>query len=123
MTLPESPDDAWQVVRQDVEDAFGAAFPGELVPVEPFETDLLITSGPTVAVPWRWIGHHERPFAGIHPAGTEVVVTGVTMLRDGPEGELVFHRLVDWHALYTQLGATIGNRSTLDRRDVATSAP
>lgn len=115
MTLPEDPESAWALVDDDVRSVFAEAFPGELVGVAPFERDQHIASATTVAVPWRWVGRHEQPFLDIPPTKLTVEITGVTMLHDDPDGELRFHRLVDWLGLYTRLGVVIGSRTTIDR--------
>ena len=115
MTLPEDPETTWMLVEGDVGSVFAEAFPGELVDVEPFERGERIASEATIVVPWRWVGRHEQPFVGIAATALPVEITGVTMLRDDPDGQLLFHRIVDWLGLYTQLGVVIGTRNTIDR--------
>ncbi len=103
------------VVRHDVSAAFASAFPGRFSVPEPFATERPIASDTTVAVPWRWHGTHEGPFADIPATGFEVDISGVTLLRTDEHGAVLHHRIVDWLHLYQQLGVVIGSRAPLDR--------
>jgi hypothetical protein len=78
---------------------------------DPLADTAPIVSGDVAVVPWQWIGIHEAKFHGLRPTRQPVDFTGVTILR--AEGdELVFHRQVDWLALYTQIDAVVATRRT-----------
>ena len=56
-------------------------------------------------------GDVRRTFLGIGATGNPVVVHGITLVSDDPEGEVgqpVFTRVVDWAPVYAQLGMAPG---------------
>lgn len=113
MPLPESLDEIVAIVADDVAGALGAAFPGELSLVEDLADVLPIGSTDVTAVPWTWRGRHLGPPPDVRATGNPVEIVGVTILRDR-DGELVFHRIVDWQALYRQLGLVMVCRRPRD---------
>jgi hypothetical protein len=103
MPVFETTDELITEITSDVEDTFGEAFPGKFDIVEPFGRSLPIGDGDATAVPWVWHGTHTGVFADIRPTGFDVEITGVTLVRrEG--GQVVYHRIVDWHTLYRQMG-------------------
>jgi predicted ester cyclase len=109
MPLSDDPRSLTEAVQRDVMAAFGTAFPGEFSVPDPFADDAPIASGDVAVVPWRWTGTHEAKFHGLRPTGQPVDFTGVTILRAEGDG-MVFHRQVDWLALYTQIDAVVAAR-------------
>jgi hypothetical protein len=61
------------------------------------------------AVVWRYSGLNSVRFLGLHPTGREIIVDGITLVS-GNADEPSFHRLIDWHAVYAQLGVANGGR-------------
>lgn len=109
MPVPDDPDRLRAVVEDDVRGVLARPFPGELDVPAPFADALPIGIGDVTAVPWRWRGVHEAEFLGLRRTGLPVDVTGVTLLR--AEGDdVVFHRVVDWAALFAQIGVAVGTR-------------
>jgi hypothetical protein len=109
MPVPDDPDRLRAAVEDDVRAVLQGPFPGEFEIPEPFTDALPIGGREVTAVPWRWTGVHEGEFLGLRRTGLPVDVTGVTLLR--AEGDqLVFHRVVDWAALYGQIGVAVGGR-------------
>lgn len=102
--LPETREGILRAVTEDVEDVLGLAFPGHLEVPEELADVLPIGTGTASAVPWVWRGTHEAEFFDVRPTGRPVEVAGVTILRDDPDGGVSYHRVVDWHTLYRQLG-------------------
>lgn len=103
MPVFESSEILVREVRADVEAAFAEALPGEFAVAEPFGDLLPIGEGEATALPWRWRGTHTGVLGDVRPTGLPVDFTGVTLVRrDG--GELLFHRIVDWHTLFRQMG-------------------
>jgi hypothetical protein len=92
-------------VESDVVGALNPAFPGSFEVIEPFEDLLPIeNAGANVTVvPWVWRGRHEGTFFEARATGNAVQVTGVTMVMPDKDG-YQFHRIVDWHTLYRQIG-------------------
>jgi hypothetical protein len=90
-------------VEQDVTQAFATAFPGTFDIVEPFKHMPAIETDHVTVVPWVWNGVHEGTFFDARATGNPVEITGVTMVTD-QDGKATFHRIVDWHTLYRQIG-------------------
>jgi hypothetical protein len=90
-------------IGSDVHDALNEAFPGSFDIVEPFADVLPIGERDVTAVPWVWRGVHSGDFYEARRTGNPVEVTGVTLVRLD-DGELIYHRIVDWQTLYRQIG-------------------
>ncbi len=110
--IPDNRDDIFNLIRDDVQSFLGGAFPirdgddgredGFRVPI-PFGPLLPIGTGGSTAVPWSWRGQHRETFFEVAATGKVVDVVGVTLLTEA-NGELQFHRVVDWLTTYRQLG-------------------
>ena len=61
------------------------------------------------AVVWRYTGRHTQRFLGHEPTGRTIVVDGVTIVG-GSEDDPAFHRIIDWHSVFEQMGVTGGGR-------------
>jgi hypothetical protein len=93
-----------ELVEADVRSVFDEAFPDGRFEVPPPFGDLgLIGNADVAAVPWIWRGTHTGHFREVRRTGLDVEITGTTFITDAGE-ELLFHRIVDWHSLYRQLG-------------------
>lgn len=103
MPVFEDVDKLLEEVAGDVEAALGPAFPGSFSVVEPFAPLLPIDNGVVTVVPWVWSGRHDGHFFEARATGNPVEVTGVTLVRSDDD-DLFFHRIVDWHTLYRQIG-------------------
>ena len=90
-------------VSSDVEAALGPAFPGTFSVAAPFAPLLPIENDTVTVVPWVWQGRHDGQFFEARATGLPVEVSGITMVRID-DRELFFHRIVDWHTLYRQIG-------------------
>jgi hypothetical protein len=100
------PEDAVERVEADVRAVFGVAFPGTFAVPEPFARLVPIGSNDVVVVPWTWQGTHTENFREVRRTGLRVEFAGTTFITES-EGELRFHRIVDWISLYRQLGLTM----------------
>lgn len=103
MSVLDGVGDMRREVEDDVTVAFSTAFPGEFSIAEPFDALPAIFTADVSVVPWVWKGVHEGAFLDARATGNAVEITGVTLVTQaGPEP--VFHRIVDWQALYRQIG-------------------
>jgi hypothetical protein len=103
MPVPETFDELFELIRDDVASALAEPFPGDLdIPGELREL-LPIGTGRSTAVPWVWRGSHQGVFHDVRPTAQGVEIAGITILRDDGD-ELRYHRVVDWQTLYRQLG-------------------
>jgi SnoaL-like polyketide cyclase len=98
------PDDAVQLVENDVRAVFGEAFPdGRFAVPRPFTELVPIVGNDVAVVPWTWRGTHTGHFREVRRTGLPVEFAGTTLLIESEEG-VRFHRIVDWLTLYRQLG-------------------
>jgi hypothetical protein len=68
-----------------------------------------LTSDTHGAVVWSYTGRNTEPFLGHAPTGRTIRVDGVTIVStDG--GEPAFHRIIDWHSVFRQMGVAGGGR-------------
>jgi hypothetical protein len=113
------PDDVVELVEADVRAVFGEAFDGTFEVPPPFEELVPIGGGDVAVVPWFWRGTHTGDFREIRRTGLPVEFAGTTIVTESGE-ELLFHRIVDWLALYRQLGLMMVCRRprTVETEDV-----
>ena len=110
------PNDLHELVDRDVSDGLVDAFQRTegLGSLDTFGTlDEPISSGTHDVLPWQWAGRHMGSLAGIPPTGRDVVVRGVTIVENR-DGELVYHRFVDWLGVFEQLGAMLVTRPAVE---------
>lgn len=98
------PENAVELVQEDVESVFREVFPdGTFEVARPFDELMPIGSDDVAVVPWYWRGTHTGDFREVRRTGLPVEFAGTTFLT-GSDEDLRFHRIVDWHSLYRQLG-------------------
>jgi hypothetical protein len=130
------PEEARELVRQDVEIGFGSWLRSDADVdragfriLEPFDAEtepIMNHESGTVVIPWAWVGRHEavesdddggpHPPAdamGYLPTGRVVEVRGVTLVRDTEDGP-AFSRFVDWVSALADIGVVVSPRPVTD---------
>ena len=115
---------AHTAVLLDTEGVIGAFLDGKFSPDESIgESTWRSAKSEFFAVRWRFVGEHVRPIPGfghtvIPPTHNVVSVSGLTLVENtvpGPtidsdietllrSGTVVFHRFIDWLAVFAQIG-------------------
>ena len=100
--------DAIPLVEQDVREGLAPVLNltgFELL--EPFASATPMTNGRFTAIPWRAFGTNDKPVNNIEPTHRAVSLVGITIVED-VDGDLRYHRFVDWNMLAATLGVSRG---------------
>jgi hypothetical protein len=79
-------------------------------------TTIADENGEVAAVVWTYRCRHVDWFGTVPPTGEVLTIRGTTVV-DNRGGETLFHRYVDWLAVYGDLGYTLYQRQMVDKAD------
>jgi hypothetical protein len=125
---------AHAAVALDTEGVLGAFLEGRFMPESIGESTWLSDSSEWFAIRWRFEGRHTGSIPGfghtsIAPTGNMVSVSGLTLVQNTVpgtsidddldsllrSGTIVFHRFIDWLAVFAQIGVLhLGRPMSID---------
>lgn len=116
-------DNAFELAHDDVVRGLSPAFePLQDAEGDGFEMshhfrDTEVMSGEqTASVVWTYRCKHVEQFGHIPATGQVLTIRGVTVV-DTRKGDPLFHRYIDWLAVYSALGYTLYQRQMVDQAD------
>ncbi len=78
----------------------------------PFATPGALLSDPYAVVQWVFVGVDDgEGFNNLWPTAKKITVRGVTIVDRSP-ADWLFHRHIDWNAVSSQLGGSLGRSAT-----------
>jgi hypothetical protein len=79
------------------------------------DIDTIVTDD-LAAVPWQYRCQHVDWFQSAPPSQAVLTIRGTTIV-DGRGRDVLYHRYVDWLAVYTAIGYTLYQRQMVDAVD------
>ena len=103
--MPEA--DVFDVIQVDLDKGFEGVFSAESGFVHVDSTEP--SPDGTTAVAWQYHAVHDGEFLGLAPTRQSLVIEGVTLASQGPDGWQL-RRYIDWLGVAAQLGMTLSGR-------------
>lgn len=112
-SLPEPGAGIVRVVFEDVRDGLAEYLHAISFDVDgPFKDAGALVDGDLAVVQWVFVGVDDgKGFNNLWPTAKQITVRGLTIV-DRSKRDWAFHRHVDWNAVSSQLGGSLGRAAT-----------